>query len=195
MKRYLGLLCFAVLAVSAAPAQQKKAVPPPPKPADEGPSLEATMKFIQEKVGEIGTLNYVVYVHDDVAGSDWTTRNRTEASNVVANASACRISFHWKTERDGAVIQDLDTWYSLKSIGDIVVMPIEQAVKAVDIGEGRAGRNYRVDPPLFELQARRTDIKGSNDFIFPDEQIANRVAKAMVHAVELCGGGAKPEPF
>jgi hypothetical protein len=30
---------------------------------------------------------------------------------------------------------------------------------------------------------------------FLDEDVANRTAKAMVHAVELCGGGSKPEPF
>jgi hypothetical protein len=33
-------------------------------------------------------------------------------------------------------------------------------------------------------------------FIIRDEDLANRVAKAMLHAVELCGGGgSKPEPF
>ena len=32
-------------------------------------------------------------------------------------------------------------------------------------------------------------------FVFRDEETANRLAKAMVHAVELCGGGTKPEPF
>jgi hypothetical protein len=32
--------------------------------------------------------------------------------------------------------------------------------------------------------------------VFRDEDTANRVAKALVHAVELCGGGQKsPEPF
>jgi hypothetical protein len=33
-------------------------------------------------------------------------------------------------------------------------------------------------------------------FIIRDEDLANRVAKAMLHAVELCGGGGgKSEPF
>jgi hypothetical protein len=30
---------------------------------------------------------------------------------------------------------------------------------------------------------------------FRDEETADRVAKAMVHAIELCGGGSKTEPF
>lgn len=30
---------------------------------------------------------------------------------------------------------------------------------------------------------------------FHDEDTANRVAKAVVHAIETCGGGSAPEPF
>ncbi|MFY9856168.1 MAG: hypothetical protein WAK26_20055, partial [Terracidiphilus sp.] len=30
---------------------------------------------------------------------------------------------------------------------------------------------------------------------FYEQEMADRVAKALVHAVELCGGGSKPEPF
>ena len=41
-----------------------------------------------------------------------------------------------------------------------------------------------------------TDITDTETlFNFRDEDMANRMAKAMVHAVELCGGGSKPEPF
>jgi len=36
---------------------------------------------------------------------------------------------------------------------------------------------------------------GNMFWYFLDEDVANRIAKAMVHAVELCGGGSKPEPF
>jgi hypothetical protein len=48
---------------------------------------------------------------------------------------------------------------------------------------------------VFGLNVRRTDVKGGNLVTFFDEQLANRVAKALVHAVERCGGGSKPEPF
>jgi uncharacterized protein (DUF2384 family) len=43
--------------------------------------------------------------------------------------------------------------------------------------------------------SRRENGNKENRFTFREEEMANRVAKAMVHAVELCGGGAKPEPF
>jgi hypothetical protein len=35
-----------------------------------------------------------------------------------------------------------------------------------------------------------------NVFTFDDSALADRIARAMVHSVELCGGGQKsPEPF
>jgi hypothetical protein len=184
------------MAVSAAVAQEKKDVPPPPKAANDGPSLEVTMKFIQDKVSEIGPLNSAVYCHS-TAGNDFMNRRKVEATNVVANASTCRFSYRWKWEQDGTVVWDVDVGFSFKDVGDIVVMPVDQYQKEVDTAAGHPEISCRADPPLFALKVRRTDIKRSNafDFDFPDEQTANRVAKAMVHAVELCGGGSKPEPF
>jgi len=50
MKRCLTMISCALLAASAALAQEKKDAPPPPKPVDNGPGLEVTMKFIQDKL-------------------------------------------------------------------------------------------------------------------------------------------------
>jgi hypothetical protein len=77
---------------------------------------------------------------------------------------------------------------------------------------------YQDDPPLYELivhfvagksvrrhiQTVNSSKRGtteSDDSIqefalhFRDEDTADRVAKAFVHAIELCGGGSKPELF
>jgi hypothetical protein len=185
------LLCW--VAVVNASAQKK--VPPPPKPADAGPSLEVTMKFVQDKLNDIGPVNYAGYGHDNAVGTDWTYQSKVEITKVVADRGACRISFHLRVETNGAVTQDTDAGFPLKAIGDVVVMPLEQDVKQLSAEAGHPAWTFRVDPPAFVLKAHRTDIKGTNDFDFYDEQMANRVAKAIVHAVELCGGGGKPEPF
>jgi hypothetical protein len=194
MKRGLMAIGFAVLAVSWALAQQKKSVPPPPKPADEGPSLEVTMKFIQDKLNDVGAVNYATYTHDNAVGNDWTNQFRVEATKVVADANSCRISYHWKASLDGKAGQDSDGWFLLKSVADVAVMPMEQDLKAQATAQGHPTWNSRIEPPVFVLKVHRAD-KGGNVFDFFDEQMANRVAKAMVHAVELCGGGSKPEPF
>src|SRR5271167_262603 len=88
MKRWLIGICFAWLVVSCAFAQQKKTVPPPPKPADEGPSLEVTMKFIQDKMNAHGTVGYV-QTRSNVNGV--LTRVYSLISDVVADPSTCTL--------------------------------------------------------------------------------------------------------
>jgi hypothetical protein len=60
MKRCVMTMCLVSLVVSVALAQ-KKTAPPPPKPADKGPSLVDTMKFIQDKLTD---QNKIIYVDD-----------------------------------------------------------------------------------------------------------------------------------
>jgi len=172
----------------AAPAPNQPPAPPPPA-ADNGPSLESTMKFIEDKLGSIGPVNYIGYFHDNTAGSDWTNKFSAEATNVRADAAACRVGFHVKLTKDGAVVFDSDAGFRLKTVQEVAVETMEQFAK-----KERPEFAYRVDPPAFMLEVRRDD-HGGNDFFLYDEALANRIAKALVHAVELCGGGSKPEPF
>jgi hypothetical protein len=186
------MMCFAFLAATGAMAQQKKTVPPPPKPADDGPSLEITMKFIQDKLNDIGPVNYVIYYHDNEVGNDWTAHQKSELTNAVADPSACRISYHVK--ETGEVPYDSNDQFSLENVKNIAVMSLEQRKKQISTAMGHPSWKPTVDPPVFLVDVRRTDVRWSNAFAFFDEELANRVAKALLRAVELCGGGNK-EPF
>jgi hypothetical protein len=188
------LICLMTISAGSAWAQQKKSVPPPPKPADEGPSLEATMKFIQDKLNSVGRVNFAVYYHDAASGNDWVQQFMIETSKVESNPVSCLIKYHEKFERDGQVISDGDFSFSLKNIEKIIVQPQEQELKEGDSANGHPAWSSRVDPPVFCLKAMRSDVNGFNRFRFLDEDLTGRVAKAMVHAVELCGGGNK-DPF
>lgn len=194
MKRCLITVCSAILAVSGALAQEKKNVPPPPKPADDGPSLEVTMKFIQDKLNDVGPIIFANYLHDDATGNNWTNQAKLEVTKVVADPAACSVSYHWKTEYNGAVQQDMDISFLLKQVSEIDAMTMVEKNKQTNTALGHPSWNSRSDPPVFALKVRRTDQTYSI-FPFYDEQLANRVAKSMVHAVELCGGGSKPEAF
>jgi hypothetical protein len=186
-------MCLAFLALSAASAQEKKTVPPPPKPADEGQSLEVTMKFIQDKLNDFGPVIFANYLHDDATGNNWTNRAKLEVTRVVADPAVCRVSYHWKTEFNGAVQQDIDISFLLKQVSEIDAMTMDDKNKQTNTALGHPTWSSRSDPPVFALKVRRTDQTYSI-FPFYDEQLANRIAKAMVHAVELCGGGNE-EPF
>jgi len=181
--------CFLTLfAASSAFAQD---VPPPPKPADSGPSLAATMQFIQEQLGSIGAVNYVAYFHDNTVGNDWTQKFANEVI-VEANATGCRISYHELLTRNGQVMIDQDAGILLKDVTEVVVKAGEQALKESNSKAGHPEWTARMDPPVYILEVRRKI--GPNYFVLYDESLANRIAKALVHAVELCGGGSK-DPF
>ncbi|MGD0683022.1 MAG: hypothetical protein ABR990_13350 [Terracidiphilus sp.] len=88
-----------------------------------------------------------------------------------------------------------DYAFSLRAVQDIVVKPWEQ------YGTERLAKHGHPDttitstnPPITALVVRQAHGV-ENVFTFTDADLADRVAKAMVHAVELCGGGKSEEPF
>jgi hypothetical protein len=214
VKRHLMTMCVAVLAVSAALAQEKKTVAPPPKPADEGPSLEATMKFIQDKINGQGDVTRFSTFN---GGGD-TFINQTAVS---ADPAACRLRGSQRFFIAGETqTRELTFEFSFQDVKEITVED-EAAWR-----NSRDHENTTNSPPVFvlilssELAAFTTGPepivntkspvsaapkkKGHGPdkkvreltFFFIDEDLANRVAKAMLHGVELCGGGGgKPEPF
>jgi hypothetical protein len=185
-RNFAFILAFALMAAGALHAQQ--AVAPPPKPADSGPSLEKTMQFIQENAAE-GKLAYTAFVTDaSQQGVEWKNQFTVETSSLVADAGACRITYHWRAEENRKVADDADYSLVLKDVKEILVLPQDQNQSQVDNRNGHPDWNSRISPPLFTLIVKRP--KGLvNVFLFSDETMANRVAKAITHAVELCGGG------
>jgi hypothetical protein len=192
MKHCWIVLCVLALTTGAALAQ-RKSVPAPPKPADNGPSLEATMKFIQDKVSEQGKIVYAGYGHDNATGQDWVGQYTEELSNFVASAPECKISYHFHETSNGQPSNDIEAWFKLNTIQDVLVETREQNFKQADVKAGHPTWSSRVDPPTWVVEARWKG--GVNDIFFHEEDMANRVAKALVHAVELCGGGEQNEPF
>jgi len=101
--------------------------------------------------------------------------------------------YHGNVKKNGAVLTDTDVAFSLHDVQDLVVMPAEQDMKRSYAAAGHPTWEPRFDPPMFLVVERRAGNQ-ANGFYFADEEMANRVAKALVHAVELCGGGSK-DPF
>jgi hypothetical protein len=198
--RIIIVFLAVVLAASTALAQQS--VPPPPQPPANGPTLAATMQFIQDKLNDIGKISFVMFEQIASIGSTGaetevhqTVPLTNEISNVVADQNQCRISYHRKLTFNGKTYMDENSVFSLRDVQDIVIMPYEQDQKEWD-----PKNNYpneiitSTSPPITALVVRRPHGE-ENTFRFTDANLADRVAKAFTHAVELCGGGSKPEPF
>jgi hypothetical protein len=173
------------------PAAQPPAAAPVAAPADTGPSLAETMQFIQDKLNDLGTVAYVVYFQDANDGNTWTQTFKDEFSNIVAGQSQCSISYHLKETNNGRGDPGGNAVISLRDVQGIVVMPYEQGNTESSAKNGSPNIvTTATNPPLTELQVRRPHGK-ENNFVFTDADLADRVAKAMLHAVELCGGGNK----
>ncbi len=166
----MRVLCLLMTLTLTCAAQD---MPPPPKAADEGSSLADTMKFIQDTLGEQGKVNYIMHLQDG-KGRDKTYSHTDEVSNVMASAPACTVDYHWRSNIYGE-----NRLIPLKDVRNIAVMP--------------PSMQWRTDPPLFGLFVNGPNNGGSFEFF--DGALANRVAKAFAHAVELCGGETYEQAF
>jgi hypothetical protein len=164
---------------------------PPVTPADTGPSLGESMQFIQDKLNSIGKIAWVEFAQDSTNGASATVTFTYEISNVIADQNQCRISLHMKETSNGRTTTDGNDGFSLRDVQDIMVSPYEQ------FETKRLARNGNpelvvtsTNPPVTTLGMRRTNGHGYVLFL-ADADLADRVARAMQHAVELCGGGSK----
>ncbi len=182
----------AIVSQGAAPADSQSA----PAPTTSGPSLVETMQFIQDKVNEQGKIVFVALSHDTNDGSTWPTTFTSEISNVVANQNQCRISYHRKLTSVAYLSnKDENVVFSLLDVQEIVVKPFEQVQTEWLAQNGQPETVVTSTTPHMTALVV-TSIRGEeNSVLFAGSTFADRVAKAMLHAVELCGGGSKPEPF
>jgi len=186
MKTLRSTLCILVCAMfSAAFAQQSVPL------AGNGPSLAVTMQFIQDKMNEQGKINYALHAHDGSNGEDWPVYQISiEMTNVIADAGTCRITWHKVTTKDGQVGINRDITLDLKAVEHVEERTSMQEAKMEDTANGHPALDKRQDPPYFVVTPRSTGNVEIPIF-FKYEDTALRVAKAMTHAVELCGGGNK----
>lgn len=158
----------------------------------EGPNLPITIKFIEDKVNQQGTVNVAGYLHDNATGKSWVLRQSIEQTKVRLDRKRCELRYHKKVISNGNVAEDADSWVLLPYVKEIDVIPKEVAWKLADSKAGNTTWSYKADPPVTVMRMLVSD-GNFYDLQFYDEDLANRVAKAMIHAVDLCGG--KEEAF
>jgi hypothetical protein len=129
----------------------------------------------------------VARAHDPRSGVDWTNKFKEEVSRLVANASVCRVYYHWFAGVEDKVTMDKDVGFALYEVQEINVLTREQVFKADNAATERASWTVKVEPPVYVLRVQRSPHI-ENHFVFLDQDLANQLATALTHAVELCGG-------
>jgi hypothetical protein len=194
IRKLLVVFCVLSLLIFATPAQQQtpprprpQAMPPASQQVDGRTSLETIMKFIQDEINTIGPINVIYFGHDATTGQEWTNQLRDEVSKVEAQPASCMVSYNEKIIMNGKAGNDTRAEISLKSVDSIIVKTGEKAMNENLSKGGHPSQTVRVDPQVFAIEVVNSP-GGYNYVSFLSEDLANRVAKAMVRAVELCRG-------
>jgi hypothetical protein len=181
----VGAAAAAVLAITGAAGAAA---------AQSGPSLGETLGFIRDKVSQQGVVAYSSSTHDSSDGQTWSTSFTVEASNVTSDVAGCRVDFHWRTFVNGKVGNDGDSGFPLRLITSVAVTTMDEDLNRLSAQGGHPTWTSQVSPSIAVLTAFRSDGK-SNVVDFRDRNMAERVANAVRHAADLCGGSAGKEPF
>jgi hypothetical protein len=169
--------------------QQCKTLPPA---AASGPGLEETLSFIEDKLNQQGAVNWLSTVSDTVKGTSGSPiQMSVTVAGVTGDPRSCRLTYHWTKVAGGKNSGDSTYALTLRRVEKLSVMTMEQANNAQHAREGHPELVETLSPALYELV-----INGAANrawyFPFTDQDVSNRVAKAILHAVELCGGGKEP---
>jgi len=191
-----ALIVASLFSISTLRAQD---VPPPPRPADDGPSMEVTMKYIQDRLNSID-LTFTVKIDSFEEGF------RVKVSDAAADAQGCKLSFRkvlTPTLPKFGGPMEYQIAASIRDIGKLSVEPgsgpegkyvPEVYLLKIKMVPGKTAHfhyHFILDGKVNEGDREDAELRLE---LFTDEELAHRMAKAIVHAVELCGGGDK-DPF
>jgi hypothetical protein len=195
MKLFMMSMCIPILAVSAALAQEKNTVPPPPKPSDDSPSLDVTMKFIKEKLeAKMKAGTYTVEVTADPATCQFTSVLRSRGSDLTY---AYTSSLSFREVEEIQVLSNAEYLAATAPDSDAEPYPDAFTIRLLMTKQTSAHTQRKVIRK--KGKTLPSDIQdtyaGEYAATVADEDSANRITKAMLHAVELCVGDSKPEPF
>ena len=175
-------------------AQICRAAPATVNAAAGAPSLADTLHFIEGKLNDNAAVNYRG-ISENADGSPVGTpiSLSQRVTQAAADPSSCRVRFNWRFTSNGNVTIGKREVISFRRVEKLEMATEQDAVNRERAQVGQTASIYRTEPVVYLLTV--TYLGG--EFLrlyFSDEEIANRVAKAMLHAVELCGGGSK-DPF
>jgi hypothetical protein len=167
-------------------------VPPLPPLRGDAANLKDTMKFIENKLP--GVVQYAVYMHDNTSGKDGTVFRMVQLTNVTADPGRCSIKGHmFYDSGGGAKAEHTDFEVILKRVETVTFQQMDQILQQRFAKGGRPQVSVRVEPAIFVVVlGLESELRA--EFTFYEDTLADRVSKAMDHAVQLCDGGNK-EPF
>jgi hypothetical protein len=157
-----------------------------------GAALKEAAQSVQQQLSAVGTLNYSLRRHDSISGANAITQVSAGASGVgllvykePKSGTRCLLSYHDRETENDQLMEDRDLGVLLNDVAEVAVTPVESFDQDL-----HPTRKITLSTPIFRLDLR-TDDGGDNIFFFPNLDLANDVAKAIIQVVELCAKDEK----
>jgi hypothetical protein len=157
-------LAFVVLALSPATAAL----------AQPGPSLADTLGFIQGKLLARGDLSWVVTRSDASGGEPHLDR----VNRVQTDAAACALTINYTVLIQGQQ-QSYDDTIQFGKISDVQLATWAHLATSTSV-------TFQTQPEVWTVELFFPNTTAAINFF--DQSMADRVAKAVSHAAQLCGG-------
>lgn len=152
------------------------------------PTLDETLVFVAQKLNaETG----IVYRATSSAGDPSIISDRV--LNARGDPASCQVRFKYVGEFDNKPFLNYDFVFSFRRVEKLEVLTEQELWDRTS--EHNGSRNEtRLSPTTYKVLLYSSGSEQLGAVNFRDEEMANRVAKAMLHAVELCRSATK-EPF
>jgi len=177
------------LAALLLPAFAQNSVPGATKTLDGNASLGSTLKFIEDKVNEQGEIGYTMVSENTIQGGTVEDQYTIETSHAVADPGDCTLEVDARLTMNGKTQSQGHGEIRFRDISTITVTTQSQAITEQTSKAGVIGWRGKVVPENYVVKTFHSgDLSGV--LAFRDQGAAVLVAKALNHAVELCGGKA-----
>jgi len=180
------------------------------------------MQFVEAKLNEQGKVSTLHTMHDSLTSKDWGPFKYVwEVSEAAFDPQSCQMTWReihtWPSLQWGAWDSRLSL--SLREVSRLEVLALQDQLNRQSAKGGHPETVSAVSPEVSVMtiymsrdksvrnQGHKTEGEsGKNEPVdsddhfdsveihFAEDEVAQRTAKALVHAVELCGGGNK-DPF
>jgi hypothetical protein len=152
------------------------------------PNLSDTLRFIEQKLNKETSVAY------ESRTGDISHRVSFQVEYAHGDSATCQVRYRVLMTSDGKPFLDRETVLSFRRVQKLEVLTEQDFSNHLMEQDGFDTR-FVVTPAVYRLIVTDSGGQAMAWVESADEAMADRVAKAMNHAAELCGSNKTKEPF
>jgi hypothetical protein len=152
-----------------------------------GPSLNDTLRFIEQKLNSESSVAY------ESRSEDTSSRDSFQVVDAHSDPATCQVRYRARFSSDGGPFMDRKLVLSFRRVQKIEILTEQDSLNRA-MEQGGSNIRFVMTPATYRVNVTSSGGQLIASALFADEAMADRVAKAMNHAAEICRPETK-EPF